>query len=169
MKQFGALCGTTNRRSRCPLWVISDHSDPRPRCRLYPRKRPQKRTSTGAFFRRPVQYRTRLRVASPKFGNNSKGCRRLRAVLHFDFEIGSTEPGKYIQRGSQMRPLYPGIGIGGWRPYWLADDAVWCEPVSTPNSLLTGKNTGKFAKLRLLWRAHRFRSPQFGGPFCNFP
>ena len=30
---------------------------------------------------------------------------------------------------------------------WLADDAVDCEPVSVPNSLLTGKNTGKFTKL----------------------
>jgi hypothetical protein len=64
------------------------------------------------------------------------------------FEIGSREPGKYMQRGPQMRPLSPGIGIGEWRPYWLADDAVQCEPVSAPNSLLTGKNTGKFAKLR---------------------
>jgi len=30
--------------------------------------------------------------------------------------------------------------------YWLADDAVNCEPVSASNSLLTGKNTGNFAK-----------------------
>jgi len=29
----------------------------------------------------------------------------------------------------------------------MADDAVHGEPVSAPNSLLTGKNTGKFAKL----------------------
>jgi hypothetical protein len=29
----------------------------------------------------------------------------------------------------------------------LADDAVDCEPVSTQNSLITGKNTGKFAKI----------------------
>jgi hypothetical protein len=32
------------------------------------------------------------------------------------------------------------------RPHWLADDAVRREPVSAPNSLLTGKNAGKFAK-----------------------
>src|SRR6266446_5714825 len=32
------------------------------------------------------------------------------------------------------------------RPDWLADDAVSCEPVSAPNSLLTGKLTGNFAK-----------------------
>jgi hypothetical protein len=62
------------------------------------------------------------------------------------FEIGSTEPAKYMQGGPQMRPLSPGIDIGEWRPYWLADDAVNCEPVSAANSLLTGKNTGKFAK-----------------------
>jgi hypothetical protein len=29
---------------------------------------------------------------------------------------------------------------------WLADDAVHSEPVSAFNSLLTGKNTGKFIK-----------------------
>src|SRR6202040_3291760 len=34
------------------------------------------------------------------------------------------------------------------RPHWLADDTVRREPVSAPNSLLTGKNTGKFAKPR---------------------
>jgi hypothetical protein len=28
----------------------------------------------------------------------------------------------------------------------LADDAVICEPVSAPNSLLTGKLTGNFAE-----------------------
>jgi hypothetical protein len=33
-----------------------------------------------------------------------------------------------------------------WRPDWLAGDAVQIEPVSAPNSLLTGKNTGKFTK-----------------------
>ena len=31
------------------------------------------------------------------------------------------------------------------RPDWLADDAVSCELVSAPNSLLTGKLTGNFA------------------------
>jgi hypothetical protein len=30
--------------------------------------------------------------------------------------------------------------------YTLADDAVSCEPVSVPNSLLTGKLTGNFAE-----------------------
>jgi hypothetical protein len=36
-----------------------------------------------------------------------------------------------------------------WRwfePDSQPDDAVYREPVSAPNSLLTGKNTGKFAK-----------------------
>ena len=32
------------------------------------------------------------------------------------------------------------------RPDCVADDAVSCEPVSAPNSLLTGKLTGNFAK-----------------------
>jgi hypothetical protein len=39
----------------------------------------------------------------------------------------------------------------------LADDAVLCETVSAPNSLLTGKNTGKFAKPRPSRRPHCFR------------
>jgi hypothetical protein len=34
---------------------------------------------------------------------------------------------------------------------WLADDPVHREPVSAPNSLITGKNTGNFAKIRRLW------------------
>ena len=46
----GALCTTANDPAEMSLWVISDHSHPRPRCRLCPRKRPQKRTSAGAFF-----------------------------------------------------------------------------------------------------------------------
>jgi hypothetical protein len=33
-----------------------------------------------------------------------------------------------------------------WRPDCLADDAVHYEPVSAPNSLLTGKLTGNFAE-----------------------
>src|SRR5262245_11270 len=34
-----------------------------------------------------------------------------------------------------------------WRRLdWLADDAVSCEPVSAPNSLLTGKITGNFSE-----------------------
>jgi hypothetical protein len=41
-------------------------------------------------------------------------------------------------------------GYGRQRPDWLADDAVSCEPVSGPNSLLTGKLTGNFAESGLL-------------------
>jgi hypothetical protein len=37
-------------------------------------------------------------------------------------------------------------GNGPQRPDWLAEGAVLREPVSTVNSLLTGKNTGKFAE-----------------------
>jgi hypothetical protein len=36
------------------------------------------------------------------------------------------------------------------RPDWLAGDAVHREPVSTLDSLITGKNTGKFIKVGLL-------------------
>jgi hypothetical protein len=38
----------------------------------------------------------------------------------------------------------------------LADEAVGCEPVSGPNSVLTGKLTGNFADLGFL---RRFRRP----------
>ena len=44
-----------------------------------------------------------------------------------------------------------------WRwfePDSQPDDAVHREPVSTQNSLLTGKNTGKFLKLRPSQRPH---------------
>src|SRR5258708_16112803 len=37
-------------------------------------------------------------------------------------------------------------GHGTQKPRWLAEDAVICEPVSAPNSLLTGKLTGNFAE-----------------------
>src|SRR5262249_47734785 len=43
------------------------------------------------------------------------------------------------------------------RPDCVADDAVSCEPVSAPNSLLTGKLTGNFAKSGSL---SRFLSPR---------
>ena len=44
------------------------------------------------------------------------------------------------------------IGHGAERPDWLAEDAVSCELVSAPNSLLTGKLTGNFAQYGLPWR-----------------
>src|SRR5262249_31726259 len=40
----------------------------------------------------------------------------------------------------------PSPGHGSERPDCVADDAVSCELVSTPNSLLTGKLTGNFAE-----------------------
>jgi len=55
------------------------------------------------------------------------------------------------------------------RPHWLADDAVLCEPVSAPNSLLTGKNTGKFANPRPSRRPHRFRYLGTPVSFAVFP
>ena len=103
-------------------WVISDSSDPRPRCRLYPRKRPQKRTSTGAFFQAANAVSNQAPLQN--LGTIQKVVGDFGPYYVSIFEMGSTEPEKYMQRGQQMRPLSPGIGIGGWRPYWLADDAV---------------------------------------------
>src|SRR5262249_254759 len=37
-------------------------------------------------------------------------------------------------------------GHGSQRPDCVADDPVSCEPVSAPNSLLTGKLTGNFGE-----------------------
>ena len=49
-----------------------------------------------------------------------------------------------VNRGNVAQILTSGT----WpqRRDWLADDAVSCELVSTPNSLLTGKLTGNFAE-----------------------
>src|SRR6266478_5076162 len=44
-----------------------------------------------------------------------------------------------------QRSLFLQTGHGPQRPDCLADDAVSCELVSAPNSLLTGKLTGNFA------------------------
>src|SRR6266404_1328970 len=44
-----------------------------------------------------------------------------------------------------LRKFLP-AGHGPQRRDWLAEDAVRCELVSTPNSLLTGKLTGNFAE-----------------------
>jgi hypothetical protein len=68
------------------------------------------------------------------------------------------DAGQNIKRGprsaGRARPLKrtallakPVNGINApQRPDCVADDAVSCEPVSAPNSLLTGKLTGNFAK-----------------------
>ena len=81
------------------------------------------------------------------------GRRQPRAVLHQSGAAGASHHGC----GSRLMPLsqpqcsswraFLKCGNSLRRPHWLADDAVDCEPVSVPNSLLTGKNTGKFTKL----------------------
>src|SRR6202035_3323541 len=53
-----------------------------------------------------------------------------------------------------MSRTFPTSGGSTWRRDWVADDAVHREPVSASNSLLTGKNTGKFAKLGPSRRPH---------------
>jgi hypothetical protein len=40
--------------------------------------------------------------------------------------------------------LYDSINSKLFIVNYMAVDGVFCEPVSGPNSLLTGKNTGKF-------------------------
>jgi hypothetical protein len=50
------------------------------------------------------------------------------------------------QEARQRRAFQQHCSENPWRLDWLADDAVHSEPVSALNSLLTGKNTGKFIK-----------------------
>jgi hypothetical protein len=50
-----------------------------------------------------------------------------------------------------MSAVLPHTEIALERPDWLADDAVGFEPVSRPNSLLTGKRTGNFVETGLQW------------------
>jgi hypothetical protein len=47
---------------------------------------------------------------------------------------------------SGMSGIFLRTGRDLQRLHWLAEDAVSCEPVSAPNSLLTGKITGNFAE-----------------------
>ena len=59
-----------------------------------------------------------------------------------------------------------------WRWFELdsrPDDAVHGEPVSAPNSLLTGKNTGKFAKLGPSQFLHCLVVSVFRPLWPNFP
>ena len=52
---------------------------------------------------------------------------------------------------------------------WLADDAVYREPVSAQDSLITGKNTGNFAKLNSLRRRKPRIVPMQSGLLIQFP
>jgi hypothetical protein len=51
----------------------------------------------------------------------------------------------------------------------LADDAVHCEPVSAPNSLLAGKKTGNFAEFGPLPRFLRPITAQIQSLVQKFP
>src|SRR6202035_4291585 len=68
-----------------------------------------------------------------------------------------------------MSRIFPTDGVTTWRQDGLADDAVHSEPVSTSNSLITGKNTGKFTKAErwdedLCWNSSQINA------FCDvFP
>src|SRR5262249_325422 len=64
----------------------------------------------------------------------------LAAVGKLAVEAGE-QPGIAADGGSTISLVARSVQ----RPEWLADDAVSYEPVSAPNSLLTGKLTGNFA------------------------
>jgi hypothetical protein len=61
-------------------------------------------------------------------------------------QIPHTETKPYLQNVAVPRGFERHSHVSWWRPDWLAEDAVSCEPVSAPNSLLTGKLTGNFAE-----------------------
>src|SRR5882757_4805548 len=68
-----------------------------------------------------------------------------------------------------MSRVLPHADSTAWRPHWVAEDAVRSEPVSNPNSLITGKLTGTFENFgpfprfarpfnqQLQWLAAKFR------------
>jgi len=51
----------------------------------------------------------------------------------------------------------------------LVADAVAVEPFSAPNSLLTGKNTGKFIRIRLMQHGSLLESPDISATFDEIP
>ena len=74
-------------------------------------------------------------------GNWRIGARRARFCSGGDACTLPQEPevsGAFLKYGNAPR-----------RPHWLAEAAVIRETVSATNSMLTGKNTGNFAKLSL--------------------
>src|SRR5262249_3887817 len=89
-----------------------------------------------------------LCCASPPFANDHVVPRWLADIETYspsNFQCQST------RETLSMPPCGAEIFASGTcsqRPDCLADDAVSCEPVSAPNSLLTGKLTGNFARVR---------------------
>jgi hypothetical protein len=90
----------------------------------------------------------RIRFSSailPPYARRSKSLEVLIPILYLkvistgDFEDALGLGGSARQMSASV--FHPSSG----RPDCLADDAVNCEPVSTSNSLVTGKLTGNFA------------------------
>jgi hypothetical protein len=61
-----------------------------------------------------------------------------------DFSSRANGSGVFLPIGPQDTGFCQLKGIKEKYQYWLAVDAVSCELFSSPNSLLTGKNTGNF-------------------------
>ena len=72
----------------------------------------------------------------PGTPNKPKGERAVIALEQAEAEVPAS---------SGQSPVPIGVAHEPQRPDCLADDAVSCELVSAPNSLLTGKLTGNFA------------------------
>ena len=79
-----------------------------------------------------------------------KGQRRNDA--HIDCGDHLSVISKKCLPGLRMSAVFTHPEIAPKRLAWLADNAVSCQPVSEPISLLTGKFTGNFAKNRPLAR-----------------
>jgi hypothetical protein len=61
------------------------------------------------------------------------------------------------------------MGKSLFAPDCVVADAVAVEPFSAPNSLLTGKNTGKFIRIRLMQHGSLLESPDISATFDEIP
>jgi hypothetical protein len=115
------------------------------------------RDTPSAGSRPAAQFFARSRSATmpPCPVRCGKSRRRVRARRRGALVCASCCPTLSIVRSTTSH-REPACGFSSWRPDCVADDAVSCEPVSAPNSLLTGKLTGNFAQSG---PPRRFRRP----------
>ena len=93
-----------------------------------------------------------------EFGISVSDDTVYRALKDLGFSHVSARPKAYKQNAEAME-AFKKTFLPAWRDC-VADDAVSCELVSAPNSLLTGKLTGNFAdsgSLQRFWRPVRER------------
>jgi hypothetical protein len=80
-----------------------------------------------------------LRPKSPKNGNNGEEVQRFSEKSPKSKLFSEREEPFIHLKGRQWRPSLQDYGDDLVRQDWLAEAAVYIEPVSARNSLLTGK------------------------------